>query len=420
MKPGVLHKINPKTDIAYEIHPDDAKQRGLSTSYFNSHSGKWVYNHDEHGNTLFIRLRPLSFSGVGHVISPADETAMVYTYAACIEGEELIASLYPRTLSGLPMMDDPGYMSPNHDDVMGGIGGENPFDTAAAVNDFSSHPDLSSASKDYHGQDGDDDQDYNDESYAATYYDNSSYDPSVPADQQTEPFEKKRAFRIKDKNGNFDRHRLIAAYHALTGMRGATHVKGKLPHPVAAHALAVIRQGLDQTKSKEKNMSEYNNNPALDADLAALKERERTLSQENDKASEAYRVLSQEFTEYKASQAELEATRIAEAEALKGTIKEYADKALSSTRLAALDAAMPFTDEEKSAETFEEFVKSLASFTEEKMDNLVLRRELQKAKSETEEASKALSSFNGGYRLSPAPQFGGEGSQEKPSMKDLL
>ena len=84
------------SDIVDEIPYTEGITKGLKTSYYNPITGRWNYAYDDKGNAVFIRMRPLSFAGVGHVIRPADNSAQIYSYAAALEGEKAISDLYPR------------------------------------------------------------------------------------------------------------------------------------------------------------------------------------------------------------------------------------------------------------------------------------------------------------------------------------
>ncbi len=418
VRPGVMHNINPATDIVYEMSPDEARARSLSTSFYDASTGKWNYQTDEDGNTLFIRLRPISFSGVGHVVHPADQNAAIYTSSACVEGEKTIGELYPRSMSDtFPSLDDPGYLPPGPD-VSGGD--TSMFDSAAANDDFIQHPDLNSASKDYSSID--DNTEGPDDHYAAVYYQSDKADDPTQPHIDLSSYKKTRAFRIRDKKGELDRPRMISAYHALTGMRGNTALSRSLPPQVAHHALAVIRQGLSQTKPKEtKTVMSDLSNPGITQDIAALEARATALSQEKETATAAYQTLTKEFSDFKTAQTELVDTIKAENDALKTKIAEFEGKALCSARLAALEAVHPFSAEEKAdAEKFGEFVKSLASVSEDRMETLLVSRELQKAKSEQSTSEKALSSLTGGRSLSPAPTFEGGVYKSQLSIEELI
>lgn len=400
--PSKVNYITP-ADIVDEISYPEAIAKGLKTSYYNPITGRWNYAYDDKGNAIFIRMRPLSFAGVGHVVKPADRTAQIYSYAAALDGEKAISALYPRA-------DDPEAAPEPPDDFFG----------SNYADDFIKNPDLLTAiDKSFSVEEGGPD-----EHYAAVWH-------SMPQNLTDKP-EKQRAFKVKDDAGRFQRDRLIAAYHSLSGMRGDTVTAKTMPRAVAAHAMALVRQGLDQTKSKKElsSMNASELTPGINAELEELKERAKTLSteksgveSERDTFKSQLENTQRELSELRTAKEELVnelktqlSDKDTEIETLKGQLAEHANKALSSERLAKLESIHPFSAEEKAdEEKFSEFVKSLSSISEDRLETLAVRRELEKTKAERAAGNnKTLSSLRGeDGSLSPVPSFDPTNGQTK-------
>ena len=517
-------------DIVKTYSYAEGRALGLKPSFYDLRTGMWNYNYDPDGNAVFVRVRPIAFTGVGHVILPADETAEIYKYAASEEGDDIIAELYGKTVSA-PVLDPSGsqIISEPAQITMESPDPAIALDNAYMNNytdDFINHPDLGSPSKDLSSIDGMDDYDEGDEpgkpaviympddddiylnkedlqemrafsksmsSYIdqliedtdqilsaagkkkavrSPYGTNANYgDPGYRGDKKRYPldtpehiraaagfwgraknksrytpaqrahisakikaaearhkigsysnasyaavwtknhpekpdkFVVNRRFRVVNDDGQLDREKLVSAYHSLSGVRGHTALVNDMPGPVKDHALALVRQGLQLTKNqiKEKSMSQpVDLTPNLTAELEDLKARAQALSSEKDASAAALEAVRQEFSSYKTENealiAELKQS-VANLEAEVGTFKS---KELSSVRLAQLEAVFPFTDEERT----EDFVQSLSSVSEDRMETLLLKRELAKTKAER---ATALSSIltPGATKVSPAPTFEG-------------
>lgn len=483
-------------DIKRTYSFQEAQAQGLYPSRFNMRTQSWSYCMDKEGNAIFVRLKPSSFTGVGHVIFPADDSAEIYRYTASVNQEQVDKVFGgPRTLSEVPGMTagEPNVM----DDAMA-----NPY-KASFQDDYIEHPELGEEGMDFSGMDLQDDfeadedgtpsvvyipdaddifvnlEDYQNmcrssmSKIATPYGKDANYaDPGYRGDKKRYPLDtpehiraaavywaqaknkskynaKERAhisariaaaeakhkigqhanssyaavyssthpdkqgkfmvnrrFKITDESGMLSRPRLVSAYQALSGMRGHTAVSQDLPPMVRDHALALVRQGLKLTKgNKEKSMSQVDLSPQITAELEELREKARSLSQDKEAAVAAkdaeLDTLRREFSQFKETQEtlvnELKAT-IAEKEAALG---EFKARELSHARLAALEAVHPFAESEKT----EEFIKSLSSISEDRMETLLVRRELEKTKAERTRSLSHVAPQN--PKVSPAPSFDG-------------
>ncbi len=84
-------------------------------------------------------------------------------------------------------------------------------------------------------------------------------------------------------------------------------------------------------------------------------------------------------------------------------LEEINSKELSSVRLAELDAILPYTEEEKKAETHVEYVKSLASLDNSSFEIAKLKRENQALKKSTSATQKSLASASRFPTTNPVP-----------------
>jgi FtsZ-binding cell division protein ZapB len=186
------------------------------------------------------------------------------------------------------------------------------------------------------------------------------------------------------------------------------------------------------TAEEGRNLSEINKEPSsnmaqelkdlfphIDAELAELREKARTLStdnsavaQERDALKTQVETLTREFSEFKDTSKQLTDELQGKITTLEGEVKEketalaeHAKRELSAQRLAELEKIHPYKDEEKT----EDFVKSLSEVSEDRFETLMARREIVKLQAETK--GRTLSSVSHDSNgISPAPsfEFGGE------------
>lgn len=370
----VVDKSDP-TKIISRIPYADGVAIGLSTQNLSHvEGGEWKYVLHE-GNPLYFSVTPTSFSGTGHVLVPADDSAVTYKLAAALN----IAN----AVSVLPEADRPAKLK----ELLAGyegVGGS-PFpaeltnladttDLNAWTGDFLTHPDILTAEVDHlvdHDNKDGDNTKLPDSHFAAVF---SQHDYSTVTNG--DPLNKKtRAFRIKNDKGEFDRKRLIAAYRSLVGMRGCLDLASSLPSNVKFHALALVRQGLKETQPKKKE-----NSSIMDPEIEVLNRRIQEMTEAATKmVSKAdHDAVIAERDQLKALVATLtadKATLVASVTDLTAKVNEHEAKALSSARLSQLEAVHPFTKEEKEAETFTEFVKSLSALSEDGFAIKLLQRD---------------------------------------------
>jgi hypothetical protein len=366
---------NDRTKVIDDIPFAQGQEHGISGwSKFNVRTQKWD-NYNVNGNPVYLRLRPWAFSGAGHVMSPADPTGQVYSYAASQDaGLKMLSSFMPSMDSDdiEPLQSDTGTTSlvPAPGPRFGGA------DHAMTL---SEHPDLiTTSTKDYSSED--DSPAHPADHFAAVYQDAEG--------------NKRKALRIKNDKGELHRGRLVAAYHSLAGMRGNTHVGKKLPQNVAAHAMAVVRQGLELTKPQKEISMSTDLNPNITKELEQITQlRDKAQAELDTKgkalsaAESANEALTREFTAFK-DETEKTVASMKQAIADKDTViaerdaslAEHAAKALSSERLSKLEALLPYAEDEKAAPEFAEFSKSLASMSEDRFELQVVRRELAREK----------------------------------------
>lgn len=486
-------------DIKRTYSFQEAQSMRLYPSRFDMRTQSWKFCLDPEGNAVFVRLKPSSFTGVGHVIFPADDSADIYRYTASVNQEQVdkVFGGPEKANSGLNGLDagEPNVM----DDVM-----SNPYLTSFQ-DDYIEHPELGDNAVDYSGVDLQDDFEADEDGTPSVIYipdaddiwvnledlqgmrslskiatpygaDAKYADPGYRGDKKRYPLDtpehiaaaarywgqaknkakysaKERAqisakiaaaehkhkigqhansayaavyttphpekqgkfmvnrrFKMTDESGMLSRPRLISAYQALTGMRGHTAVSQNMPSMVRDHALALVRQGLKLTKNnKELSMSNVDLNPHITAELEELRERARTLSQDKDAAiaakSAELEEVRREFSQYKETQENL-IKELKDSIAEKETaLSEYKSRELSQARLSALEAVHPFSEAEKSDEKFPEFVKSLSSVSDDRMETLLVRRELEKTKAERTRSLSQVAPTN--PKVSPAPTFDG-------------
>jgi hypothetical protein len=366
---------NEPTKILKEVAYADGLAMGFKISHVGA-DGDWKY-HLVDGNPVYVRIKPLAFSGVGHVITPADESAEIYKLAASLDSCRQLAGFYPG-------MDDIG---PIPHDMVAGAGPS--ADLQPFAFDFLEHPDLRTASLDKFSDKDQEDAKAPDDHFAAVY---SDFDYGNTTDGKPTS-SKKRLFRIKDDKGNLDRKRLVVAYHGLAGLRGNVHLAQNLPSAVRAHALDLVRQGLKQTKPKTSK--ETSSQVELNQEIEALKAKEKELSGAKDAAEKELATLKSQIKDLEDAQAKALSAKDEEIKALKDEVAGYQAKELAAKRLSELEAVLPYSDEEKKAESFGEFTKSLASLTDDGMKIAILTRQLEASK-KTAVAAKEVSSANGG------------------------
>lgn len=439
--------------------------------------GQWQHYFDD-GNPVYIRVRPTSFSGVGHVINPADTSAQIYNYSADNSTKQVLVSFFPGI--DAPNNDVPADMVTNVGDVTG-------EDANWMANDFQTHPDLITSALNLQTCDlfcsgHDAKEPYGDVHYAdpgfqadkkkryplddpehtraaAHYFGKPENKAKYSKEQQghiadqirraeerfgvgdhaescyaavyTDPDEKtglpvqKKALRIRDRDGNYDRNKLIAAYHALLGLRGDIATVRNIPLMVRTHALALVRQGLNETKPKVKETPTKSMSMSIEQELEALKLKEAELNKAisgHDTAVNAIKAdyekaLASKDDEISTVKADL-AKAVAENEKLVAKIKEFEDAAVAAERLAALEKVLAYTEDEKKAEAFDKFAKALASMSETEFKMELLTRHNTKLVAELEANKKAVASRVVG---NPFPGFTAPTAEteEKLSLSDL-
>jgi hypothetical protein len=383
----VVDKSKPDK-ILHKIPYADGVALGMSMDKISRCvSGKWEYVLHE-GNPVYYAPKPSSFSGVAHLAAPADVSAVTYRMAAAANLAAQVVEALPgadlqtqldkaRELikSDYNGMDGPPRFPPQDEVGLSDGAAYNGNDLNVYASDFLTHPDILSGvgvDKWDHSEDDANNPKIPDDHFAANY---SCMDYSNVADSKPSIM-KKRAFRVKNEKGEFDRRRLIAAYRALAGMRGRVDVARDLPNGVKAHAFALVRQGLKETKPKtQKGASSI-----MDPEIETLNQRIKELqtAQERMVSGDAHAAVVAEVETLKAAVAAKEAEHQAlstENTELKAKVKEFQDAALSAERLAALSAVLPYTEDEKKADTFGEFVKSLAGVSEDRFETMKLQRD---------------------------------------------
>jgi hypothetical protein len=316
-----------------------------------------------------------------------------------------------------PGMDD-GPAAPYD---MTGLADENTSDLNIWGSDILSHPDILSASADKfdHEAEGKDKKNKDDD-FAVNYscYDLGSVTNGSPK------LDKKRLFKIKNDKGDFDRTRLISAYNALTGRRGDTHLINDIPSRVKGHAMALVRHGLKATKPNIKKENSSIMDPeiqALEARIAEMTAAKKLYSAADFAAVETRAATAEtELATLKASIAEKETavtTLKAALEDANKVIGEYKATALASERLAALEAVHPFSEDEKKAESFPEFVKSLASLTEDGLENAKLKRTIASMQASIKETpSRVLAAVRTTPSVNPVPATGAALVEGHPAL----
>jgi hypothetical protein len=379
----IVDKDDP-TKIVKEVSYQDGLDLGFKISHVGA-NGDWNYFKVD-GNPVYVRIRPLSFSGVGHVITPADESAEIYKLAASLDSCRQLAGFYPG-------MDDAGGPVPH--DMLGDVGSG--ADLGPYAVDFLNNPDLRTASLDKFTNKDQEDPKAPDDHFAACWsdLDYSNTKDGKPAARTN------RLFRIKNEKGELDRNRLVVAYHAIAGLRGNTTLGQNMPPAVRAHALDLVRQGLKSTKPKQSK--ENSAHVDINTEIEALKGKEKELSDAKTGLETELNTVKTELASVKTEHEKALSTKDTEIADLKAKVEEYQAKEVASQRLSKLDEILPFSDDEKKADTFADFTKSLATLTEDGMQIAVLQRQLAKA-----EAARATSEKN----------LSGHGSQANPALVD--
>lgn len=356
---------------------------GPNGAWAGSHvvsNGTWDYcEHDD--GYVYLSVKPVSFSGVGHVAQPADPTAQITRLAAA------------KAMSYLPGMDD-GPAAPQAM-IMADVGGiQKTSDMNFLSADFHEHPDLLNADVAKQEKPFIDDGGLPDDHFAAAW---SESDYSNQKDG-TPQIKTRRAFPIKNpKTGELDRKKLVAAYRALIGARGDINSASQLPPNVHAHALALVRHGLNQTKPKTTkgvssqvqtlnqliaSLSDADEATTLASIEKYLRDSQKMFSKLDMDAKDAEVNESKaQIDTLKASVAEAkEATTaaIAERDELKNKLAEIEADKLSASRYAKLNDVLPFSEEEKSATDHADFIKSLASVSAERFEIMCDKREIAK------------------------------------------
>ena len=388
-----VDKSDPSKVVA-TLDYADGIERGLRPSAVG-HDGKWDYCLLD-GNPVFLAVKPVSFSGAGHVANPADPSAQTFKMAASKQA----------ALSFMPGMDQAGDFPA--DMVWNGSALDPSAEGNIWATDITAHPDILTADVDKFHKERDngkeDDPAMPDSHFAACWssLDGQNVTNGVPKVNRT------RLLRIKDNKGNLDRGRLISCYQSLMGSRG--HLRPDMPEMVRNHALAVVRRGLKMTKPEifKENSSKMEINPeieALNTQIAKLREdAEKAVSAADHQSVIAERdALKADIEKLQASLKEV----TEEKATLVASLGEYKEKELSSARFAELEAVLPFSEEEKTAETFGEYVKSLARLSEDGIAIEKLRRENQKLNKEVA-AQKAVASRAFRPVLNPVPTPEGE------------
>lgn len=361
-------------------------------------------------------------------MKPADDSALTYRLAASIDPASYPGGDYGGDITPPALMI--GDYPPGGTDI-------NPW----FAKDFVKHPDILHADVDKFMDDYDFDGDeppLND--YPNTHYAAVWMEPDYNNQKDGKPSMKtKRAFRIRDDKGNLHRGRLLAAYRALMGLRGCnSSTLSNIPMECRAFAMALIRKGLENTKPipmKEKSshkmdiqalIAGLSEEDAMKAVEAELRKHERVISK-----AEYEDKVSGFKTEIETLKAQLEAAKaentklVASFEEASNKLKELTNEKVSAARLAELEAVHPFEESEKKAETFGEYVKGLASMSEESFKIEKLSREIVSRDKAMATLQKSVSSA--GIHVpatQPIPQYNGGaegGEKKKPaSFAELL
>jgi hypothetical protein len=393
-----VDKSDP-TKVVATLDYADGVERGLRPSVVGK-DGKWEMCLFE-GNPVYLRVKPVSFSGAGHVHNPADPSAQTFKMAAS------------KGVSFMPGMDQVSDFPA--DMVWNGSSLTPEAEGNIWATDITSHPDILTADVDkFHDEMAkgkEDDPKLPDSHYAACF---SEADPSNVTNGSPK-INRTRLFRIKDNKGNLDRSRLIACYQCLMGSRGHSQMPW-MPSMVKAHALAVVRRGLKMTKPDNNTTKEISSKMETNPEIEALNAQIAKLREESEKAVSAA-VHQSVVSERDALKAEVEKLTASlkevteEKATLVASLGEFKEKELSSARFAELEAVLPFSDEEKNAETFAEYVKGLARLSDDGIAIEKLRRENAKLNKEVA-AQKAVSSRNPGFRPVANPVPTPEGVEE--------
>lgn len=348
---------------------------GMAKGYRRSMVGKdgqWHY-YTVNGNPVYISPSPLGFVGVGAVETPADPSALIYS-------SRMLSSFYP----GMDADQTPPDFTATEKEDLSEV---TPIttDQNAWASDFMTNPDLMMPSSVDFGNDNDEDDKLPNDLFAAVW-------EEPHPEKGLGEIVSKRALRVKDNDGDFDRDRLIAAYHALMGFRGNTLRVSRIPKTARLHAMAYIRQGLNATnKTKEKSNLMADLRPedlaALQAKYDEIKGRENAKEIEIASLTEKVNELTAKIDNLSTGHSTELSARDEKITTLEATIKEYKDKELASSRLAELEAIHPFSDEERA-----EIVKELASVSDDRFENMKLRRELAKRDHTQTEKERALAS----------------------------
>lgn len=428
-------------------------------------TGKWHYKEFSGGN-VFYAFKPVSFCGVGHVAHPADDTALIYKLAASRElaGMDLqyadlnpspefykkhgvkgsdgqyhlplppkghpdakryaravltrahqVTKLTPEQVASqvrkakeilgesskalsdwYPGMDQSG--NPGNEMTQLFAGMQNTFDNNIWGGDIMSHPDILTSDGEFSQED---DGDEPDDHYVCCY---SDADYANKADGNP-LIVKHKLFKIKDAKGKLDRPRLISAYRTLMGTRGDIHKLESIPDKVRMHALARVRQGLNETiptikETSSVHMTTEEELQALDAKIEEMKTAKKLVSYADFQAVETKAATAEQEIAALKEKVTLLTSSLTEKETELGEIKA---KELSSARIAELEAVLPFTEDEKKADTHVEYVKSLASFDDSRFEVEKLKRENLALKKANSSVQKSLSSHKITLVQDPTP-----------------
>lgn len=293
-----------------------------------------------------------------------------------------------KSLSDYAGMDCPAgayYDMTGYGDMM-----PNTTDTNVWTDMLATMPDVMTA--DIDDMDEDDNPKFPDDHYAACYSD-EDWGNKVDGDPV---IVKHRAFRIKNDKGELDRPKLIAALHALAGSRGAIHKATNLPSMVRQHALAKVHQGLIKTNPTFKETSSMT--PQEESELLEKAKQELIKSGEYVALSAHQAIVAEKETlTTKVTALEEKNTLLTASVTEKdAALAEIASKELSSVRYAALEAVLPFTDEEKADAGHADYIKSLASLSEDGFATAKIARENAALKKQLSSINKSLSSHNPG------------------------
>jgi hypothetical protein len=493
-----VDKKNP-SKIVKEFSYLEGKEIGLEPSHVGA-DGKWKYTLYE-GNPVYFAVKPKSFSGVGHVQTPADSTAIVQKLAASAMHSGLAPTAefrkkygiapkgdapkegWPPSAYGFPLPPkghpeairyahavltrahqntkyDPVDLAkqvkkaqeilgegkvtsdffPNmeegggaNNDMTGLYGDAQPTspqypstDENVWTDGLATMPGIMTADVDkYHkeflqGYDDVGGTDTPDGHFAASWScQNNSCLGSAP-DDGLPTLHKHNEFKIKDKNGELDRDRLVAAFQAMAGLRGAVTRVHHIPGAVLKHAMATVRHGLIKTNPVKKELSKIMEDTpeALKARIAELQklasmanpqELEKLVAAK-DAAEASVGTLTTTITELKATIDKLQAS-LTEKDA-----KIAADEAekLVASRYAELASVHPFSDDEKKdAEKHEIFRKSLAALSTESFEIAKLRRENAKLLASLSAPGKMVASHgvtpSAGFTMAPGTESIGLG-----------